>query len=188
MKKHIIIFLTFFLMAVLLLPASAYDLIPSEEYPMPDDSNMPEVLNIGTVLDCGDYSIRLMSQPVITKSIHTLIADNDWKYMVLRVGISNNGTDPAGWLTTDSFGLEEVYRNRIYGKYKLDYLMSAKSAAGYYLNPFYTIIAPGQTVQTALVFEIFPDADFWIFTFTPHMLGESAGESIRFRLPKAIIN
>ena len=109
------------------------------------------------------------------------------KYMILRVGITNNGEETVGWLTPDSFVLQEYYRNRIYGKTRLNSLMSARISAGYSLKTFYNAIEPGQMLLTPLVFDVFPEADGWILTFSPHVFGEKANESVQFRLPKAVI-
>jgi hypothetical protein len=185
MKRYLIVPLLMAALAVFL-PAFGSDVIPSKEYPFPDGSGLPEVLNVGVTLECGDYTIRLAGQPVISKSMHSLVGDYDMKYMIIRVALTYNGEEPVGWLTPDSFGLQEIYRNRLYGSNVLDPLMSAKSSSGFKLDPFYGTLNPGKVMYTPLVFDVCPEAEGWIFTFTPHVFGEEPGESIKFRLPQAM--
>ena len=188
MKKTIgICFCLTVLFILILVQPGWADTIPSKEYPFPDGSDLPEILNVGYVLDCGDFSIRLIAQPLITKSMNLIVADQDWKYLVVRVGITNNSEETIGWLAPESFRLHEVYRNRGYGYYPLDYLMSAKASVGFSQKPYYAAISPGQTLQTPLVFSVFPDADSWIFTFSPRVYGSAPQETIQFRLPKALV-
>ena len=65
--------------------------------------------------------------------------------------------------------------------------MSAKAAAGFSTKAFYAPIQPGATLQTALVFAVFPEAEGWIFTLSPYVLGGEAEESVQFMLPAAIV-
>lgn len=185
-QKFIIIPLLLFLLLPLM-TAYGFDIIPSKDYPFPDDSELPPILYVGVPMECGEYKIQLMAQPIVSKSMHAIVADDDMKYMILRVGITNNGEETVGWLTPDSFELQEYYRNRIYGKTRLNSLMSARISAGYSLKTFYNAIEPGQMLLTPLVFDVFPEADGWILTFSPHVFGEEANGSVQFRLPKALI-
>ena len=188
MRKMMRSVLTLLLMLLFpLLTASAADVIPSKDYPFPDDSELPPVLNVGYPLECGNFKIQLTVQPVITKSMHAIVADNDMKYMILRVGITNLGEETVGWLTPDSFQLTELYRNREYGRTNLNFLMSARIAPGYTLKTFYSAIAPGQMLMTLLVFDVFDEAEQWIMTFSPHTFDEVPAETIRFRLPMAYV-
>ena len=187
-NKSSIIFFSFILFFLPpLMSAYGFDVIPSKDYPFPDDSELPPVLNVGVPMECGDYKIQLIAQPVISKSMHAIVADDDMKYMILRVGITNNSEETVGWLTPDSFELKEIYRNRLYGKTLLNSLMSARISAGYSLKTFYAAIDPGQMLLTPLVFDVFPEAEGWILTFSPHVFGEEAADSVQFRLPKALI-
>lgn len=186
LPKFIISFLLFFLFP--LMPAHGFDIIPSKDYPFPDDSELPPILYVGVPMECGDYRIQLIAQPVVSKSMHAIVADDDMKYMILRVGITNNSEETVGWLTPDSFELQEFYRNRKYGKTLLNSMMSARISAGYSLKTFYAAIDPGQMLITPLVFDVFPEADGWIMTFSPHVFGEEALDSVQFRLPRAEIH
>ncbi len=189
MKKirHFIAFPFLLLFLLPLMSAHGFDIVPSNEYPFPDGSELPPVLNVGVPMECGDYKIQLIAQPVVSKSMHAIVADDDMKYLILRVGITNNSEEAVGWLTPDSFELREVYRNRLYGKTQLNSLMSARISAGYSLKTFYAGIDPGQMLLTPLVFDVFPEAEGWILTFSPHVFGEEATDSVNFRLPKALI-
>lgn len=166
---------------------SAADAVPSSEYITLAPSDLPEILNIGTVLENGNYSIQVMGQPVVTKSSNSLIASLDLKYLIVRVGITNNSEEPVGWLTPDSFHVQETYMSHAYGIYSLNTIMSAKASVGYSQPAFYSTIEPGKTMQTTLVFDVFPEAQGWVLIFTPKVLGnEEADTSISFQLPKAL--
>lgn len=185
MKGKFIFLLTLLLLAAVL-PAAAFDVIPSQDYPFSDGSNLPQLLGTYQPLECGNYAISIINTPTITKSMNGNVADYDFKYLIVRVGITNKTDQTIGWIAPDSFSVQEVFRNRIYGTYPMDYLMSAKAAKGYSQNAFYTSIAPGATLNTMIVFDIFPDAESWIFSFTPHVFGEESECSVSFMLPKAI--
>lgn len=171
----------------LVLPAAAYDVIPTSDYQFPAGGNFPAMLKVNETIECGNYAFRLTYQPLISKSMHSIIGDYDLRYLTLRVAITNNGEETIGWISPDSFKLQEIYRNRIYGTYLLDSLMSAKAAAGFSTKAFYAPIQPGATLQTALVFAVFPEAEGWIFTLSPYTFGEEADETVQFLLPAAII-
>ena len=183
--KHKLTLITLILCLLICFPAAAYDVIPSAEYDFPDGSQLPGVLNVGGTIECGNYSFRLTHQPVVSKSMNSIIGDYDFQYLIVRAAITNNSDETVGWIAPDSFSLREVYRNREYGTYLFDPLMSAKGAAGYSVNAFYSPIAPGDSLQTVLVFDVFPEADSWIFRLSPHVFGEDADESVEFMLPQA---
>lgn len=150
-------------------------------------SNFPEILNVGSILECGDYQIQIMGQPVVTKSSNSIIADLDLKYLIVRIGISNTSDQTKKWLAPNSFTAQETYLNHAYGTYHLDYIMSAKASSGFNLPPFFSSIEPGKMLSTVLVFEIFPEAENWIITFSPSTFtGETSSENVKFLLPKAL--
>ena len=169
-------------------PVYAGDAIPIKDYQLNLETNFPDILNIGTVLESGIYKIQLMAQPVISKSSNSLVADWDMKYIIIRIGITNNGEETIGWFSPDSFHIQEIYLNHTYGTYKLDTILSAKASVGYSQPFFYSPIEPGKMLQTALVFEICPEAQGWILKFTPNTLGsEKSDILIQFQLPKALM-
>ena len=182
-KWMLVLLLTFFFV----FPAAAYDVIPTSDYKFPAGENFPAVLKVNEAIECGNFAFRLTYQPLISKSMHSIIGDYDLQYLTLRVAITNNGEETIGWISPDSFKLQEIYRNRIYGTYLLDSLMSAKAAAGFSTKAFYAPIQPGATLQTALVFAVFPEAEGWIFTLSPYVFGGEAEESVQFMLPAAIV-
>ena len=189
MKKNIsgiLLFIVCFLFSGLIC-VSGFDVVPSDLYAFPEEIDLPPVLNVGEVIDCGSYSFRILNQPVFSKSFQAMIASKDLKYLTMRVAITNNSDETVGWIAPASFQLQELFRNQIFGTYKLDYLMSAKAAAGFSWKAFYSPIAPGETLQTLLVFSVFQEVNDWIFSFSPHMMGENPGETIQFRVPKVIV-
>lgn len=173
---------------VMYFPVVAGDAVPSKDYQATDASNFPEILNIGMVLECGNFKIQVMGQPVVTKSSNQIIADEDRKFLIIRVGITNSGEETEGWLVPDSFHVRETYMGHAYGTYYLDTIMSAKASVGYSQPIFYSAIEPGKMMQTTLVFEVFPEAQGWIFEFTPQTFADSSKtDSVAFLLPKALI-
>ena len=190
MSKRFFYALTTAVLFILLicLPAFAGDAIPSSDYIALEPTDLPEVLNVGTVLEDGSYAIQIKGQPVVTKSSNSLIAYLDMKYLIVRVGITNNGKEAVGWLSPDSFHVQETYMGHAYGTYAINTIMSAKASVGYSQPAFYTAIEPGKTLETTLVFEVFPEAQGWVFEFTPKVLGNAeADASISFQLPKALV-
>ncbi|MBR6090192.1 MAG: hypothetical protein IKP86_09685, partial [Anaerolineaceae bacterium] len=124
-KKLCYIF--FFLFCVLFtMPCAASDVTISYYYRSEKDPQIPGYLYVGWTAECGDYSIKLLQQPVITKSNNYLIADEETKYLVLRFAITNKTDEPRGWLTPDSFSLQDTYKGRIYGTYSMNLAESAK--------------------------------------------------------------
>ncbi len=183
-----IILLTIFFLLLVPIRVFADNEFLSKDYLMNYENNFPEILNVGTKLECGNYEIQLMAQPVVTKSSNTLIADLDLKYLVVRIGITNKSEETIGWLTKESFQVQETYMNHAYGTYGLDMVMSAKASVGYSQPVFYSPVEPGKMMQTTLVFEVFPEAQGWIFTFNPNTLGsEKNNDMVQFQLPKALM-
>ena len=187
--KHRIFFLTALLILLLCLSAAAdTGITPVSEYISKDTDELPDVLNIGVPLQCGDLQIMLMGQPVLTKSNLGMIAELDMNYLTIRLGFTNTSDKTVGWLMPDSFLVQETWNHRIYGAYRLDPIISAKVAAGFKLPVFFTPIEPGKTLQTPLVFSVYPGAQSWILSFSPRMIGEEApnAETVRFQLPAAV--
>ena len=184
MKRSLFFILIFILLCSF--GAAAADMAQTEnqyrsEMVMPD---MPEVLNPNTWLDCGDLQLRLMGQPLVTKSISSLMASGDKSWLVQRIGIMNNSEEPVIWLDPQSFRVEEYYLNLLGRTYPLNSYMSAKSAAAYSLPPFYTIIQPGAELSTVIAFEVYGDVDGWIMTFSPFTREmDGPAESFSFTLP-----
>lgn len=168
------------------LPAAASDVTISYYY-RPNREELPGKFYVGWVAECGDYSIRFLQDPVITKSGQYMVADNETEYIVLRVAITNKTNEMRGWLAPDSFSLQDVYMGRVYGTYALDIAESGKIAGGFHQQAFYSEINPKDTLYTSLVFSIYPDVDDWLFTFQPHYFGEEPECSVRVRLPQAEI-
>lgn len=116
-----------------------------------------------------------------------MVADADTKYLTVRIAITNLRGRTLGWLDPESFYLQEVYKNRIYGTYTLDIPMSAKTARGFSEQAFFSPIPPHGVLYTSLVFEVCPEADEWILYFEPHAFGQEVLEDdwTYFVLPKA---
>ena len=88
--KHRIFFLTALLILLLCLSAAAdTGITPVSEYISKDTDELPDVLNIGVPLQCGDLQIMLMGQPVLTKSNLGMIAELDMNYLTIRLGFTN---------------------------------------------------------------------------------------------------
>ena len=163
-------------------PVWASDVTISYYY-RPNREEIPNRLYVGWVADAGDYSIKLLQQPVMTKSNNYLVADAETEYLVLRVAITNNSDTYGGWLAPDSFFIRDTYLGRYYGTYALDIAESAKVASGFHEQVFYSDIPPKETLYTSLVFSVYPDVDNWVMTFAPHYIGSEAEETANFRLP-----
>lgn len=176
----------------LLLCLSAFaetGITPSRQYQQEDQDELPEVLNVGYPLQCGDFSLMIMGQPVVTKSSVGMVAELDMNFLIIRIGFTNLSDRTIGWMMPDSFSLTETYNSRRYGTYRMEPIISAKVAAGFKLPAFFTPIEPGKTLQTPLVFSVYPGAQSWVLTFTPRTIGEetSDAEPVSFRLPAAIL-
>jgi len=147
--------------------------------------DIPEVLNVGTYLDCGDLQIKLMGQPVVSVSTTGLKASGDKSFLVIRAAIKNNSDKPVKWLDPQSFHAQEYYLNIIGRSYDLSSYMSAKAAASFSLPAFFSIIQPGAELSTVIAFEVYGNVDGWVITFSP-FTREAAGPdtSVSFTLPK----
>lgn len=186
MKIRKIVLSAFFVLFVFILPAQAGEVTPIYLYRNEPDPEITPILYVGWIKECGKYSIKLLQDPVVTKSNQYMVSDEDTKYLVIRVAITNNSTEPGGWLTPDSFSLQDTYLGRIYGKYKLDITDSAKVAKGFKQQVFHAEIKPGETLYTSLVFSVYPDVQNWILTFAPRNFGNDPEEIVTFRLPPAV--
>lgn len=188
-NKHLIFFLILAFILLLHMPAAGNEGISfMRDYHPSGIPELPEVLNVGIPMYCGNYQIQIMGQPIITKSGIGMVADLDMYYLIIRVGLTNMSEKTVGWLTPGSFIIQETYNRRIYGTYSMDPIISAKFAAGFKLPAFYTQIEPGQTLQTPLVFSVYSGAQSWVLTFDPHVFGqEEAAEPIRFQIPAALL-
>lgn len=189
MKKTLLI-LIFLMLAVLIAPQAAFagDVTPGYLYRSQTDPDIPPVLYVGYTKDCGNFSIRVLQQPVLNKSTNYMVADNETRYMTVRVAITNKSSEPAGWLAPDSFTLQDTYLGRIYATYKLDLTISAKTAEGFKEDVFFSEIKPGGVLFTTLVFEVYPEAQSYILTFAPRSFSDEApAETVRFTLPRAIM-
>ena len=176
--------------AIILLPAVpayASDVTPIGRYHFKSDPDLPKTLYVGKTLDCGDYSIQLLQQPVIGKYTYKFIADNELEYLMVRAAITNNSDEPRGWLDAESFKIQETYKGLIYSTYDLDIPVSAKTSEKFGLHPYFEKIDPGETLYTTLVFSVYPDVDGWILRFAPRVFYEDApSETVSFRLPKVL--
>ncbi len=165
----------------------AQNVTTSNEYSINASTDYPSMLKVGESLDCGKFQIKIIGQPILTKSSNSLIANVDLKFLILRIGILNNSERVEGWLLPGSFKVQETYAGHAYGTYSLDYIMSAKAASGYNLPVFFSDIEPGEMLSTVLVFEVFPEAENWIFTFSPAKFADEISlETVRFLLPNAL--
>ena len=188
MNRKKIVLSALLLLLLMYFPAVAGDAVPSKDYQATNVFDFPEILNVGTVLECGNFKIQVMGQPVVTKSSNQIIADEDRKFLIIRVGITNSGEETVGWLVPDSFHVKEIYMGHAYGTYYLDTIMSAKASVGYSQPIFYSAIEPEKMMQTTLVFEVFPEVQGWIFEFTPQTFADNSKmNSVAFLLPKALI-
>ncbi len=187
--RHCILFLTvLFCFLQISLPVRASDVVLTRDYRPPEAGGLPDVLYAGMPMDCGPYQIRVMGQPVLTKSNNGMIASKDMNFLIIRIGLTNIDDKTLGWLLPDSFLVEEVFNGRVYGTYTFNTIMSAKAASGFNLPAFFKPIKPGETMQTAIVFKAYPGAQEWILTFSPKHFGDEEAEcSVRFRLPPAVI-
>lgn len=170
------------------LPAQAGEIVPVRDYRVPKAGELPEILYAGVPMDCGPYQIRVMGQPVVTKSNNGMIASHDMNFLIIRIGLTNISDKTVGWLTPDSFLVRETFMGRIYGTYTFNTIVSAKAAAGFNLSAFFKPVNPGETMQTAIVFKVFPGAEGWILSFSPKTFGEENPScSVEFQLPPAVI-
>ncbi len=147
----------------------------------------PETLNINTPINCGNYQIRVLGQPLVTVSTSGIHAYDDKSYLIIRVGIKNLSEEPIVWLDPKSFHVQEYYLDIFGATYDLNYYMSAKAAQAYSIPAFYSVINPQQELLSMLVFEVYGEVDGWILSFSPFTREmNEASESISFVLPKFI--
>ena len=186
-RNHKMMLITVGLLVLLCsLSVNASDLTLSYYYRNDSDPDFPQTLYVGWVAKAGRYQIKLLQDPVVTKSSQYMVADEDTKYLILRVAITNISDEPGGWLAPDSFSLQDTYRGRIYGTYYLDMPVSGKVAWGLKQPAFYSEIKPKETLYTAIAFMVYPDVKSWLLTFAPHCYGEEPEETVRFQLPLAV--
>lgn len=187
-KVNILILTVLFLLITALFSAVFADdgITPGYLYRPEKDPAIPQKLYVGWIKECGRFSIRILQQPILTKSTNYMVADADTMYLTVRVAITNKSSESAGWLAADSFILQDTYYGRIYGTYKLDVPISAKSAQGFKTPVFFSEIKPGDTLNTVLVFEVYPDVESYIMTFSPRAMTEASPEdTVSFVLPYA---
>ena len=173
----------FFLMV---LPAAASDVTPSYLYRNQRDPEIPKMLPTGWIAECGNFSIRLLQDPVVVKSNNYLISPSDTKYLMVRAEVTNKGTESDGWLSPASFSIQDTYMGRIYGTYRMNITVSARASAVSNEDAFFSEIKPGESIKMTLAFSVYPDVEDWIFTFAPQHFGDEVPEQVvRFRLPPA---
>ena len=157
-----------------------------KDYSRGDNPELPDVLYSGFPIENENFRLRLWGAPVLSRSSSQMLADLDMKYLLIKLEITNKGENSVGWMRHESFTLQDTYLGRIYGTFKLDVAASAKASSDAAWDMFFSEIAPGQTIRTTLVFEVYPDVESYIFTFSPQTFyGGSLGESIQFQLPPA---
>lgn len=166
-------------------PVFAEDITPSYLYKPTPSLELPQILYVGFTQKCGDFTIRLLQQPVVAKSNNFMVADADFEYLMIRVAITNETEEVKGWLDPESFHVQDVYLGRIFGTYDLDVPITAKAAQGFKQQAFFEPIKPHETLYTTLVFLVYPDVSSWIFIFAPRTFGEKPSDEIRFQIPKA---
>ena len=180
--------LLLFLFLMIFVPSAyALDVTPIYQYQFEADPDMPEMLPVGKNIACGNYSLRLLQQPVIGKYTNKLISDNDLEYLMVRVEITNTSSEALGWLTPESFKVIDTYKGRMYSAYNLDVTASAATVQGYGQKLFIEKIGPGDTMLTTLVFSVYPDVDGWVMRFSPqHYYEDPTQNMISFLLPEAV--
>lgn len=182
----------FFIVILVLLCSSMSvfaDLAKTEqEYREEQSITLPETLKMGSAMDCGDYTIRMMALPSGTTSILGNNAGTNKKYLILRLGITNNSDHMISWLDEKSFSLREYYMGEYYGTYALNQIVGAKAAQSIGFGAYFMPIQPGEELSTVIAFEVFPGADGWVMTFSPFTREEDGPkESIEFKIPDVIL-
>ena len=147
---------------------------------------LPAVLYPGKILETDAYQFQLLGQPVLTKSSLGMVADNGGKYLILRFGIMNKTDHVVYRMMPQSFSAQEMIGEKFGNSYRLDYIMSAKVSAGFSIPAFFTKVNPGETLYTAVVFEVLPKADNWLITFTPSFFSGETMESVSFLIPEVL--
>ena len=187
MRNRIMLLLFICLMSLsVVFPAGALDVPYDSWYRPTPDPDMPKVLYVGYAAECGDFSIKLLQQPVLTKSNNHLVADGDMQYLVIRVAITNKTDESLGWFAPDSFMVQDTYKGRIYGTYSISLPESCKVASGFHQQVFYSEIKPKDTLYTSVVFSVYPDVSSFILVFTPHAFGEEPTDTVRFQIPTPV--
>ena len=147
---------------------------------------LPAVLYPGKILETDAYQLQLMGQPILTKSSLGMVADNGGKYLILRFGITNKTDHIIYRMMPQSFSAQELIGEKFGKSYELDYIMSAKVSAGFHIPAFFAKVNPGETLYTAVVFEVLPKADNWLITFTPSFFSGETMESVSFLIPEVL--
>lgn len=184
-RKSLIILLTVCLLILMFIdPSFASEVTPISEYQFVPDPDLPKVLPVGETVACGNYSLRIVQQPVLGKYTNKLISDNDLEYLMVRVEITNVSSEVLGWVSPESFDVIDTYKGRMYSTYHLDITASAATvqAAGQQL--FLEKIDPGKSMLTTLVFSVYPDVEGWVMRFAPRYYYEDNPlDVITFQLP-----
>lgn len=187
--RYLLITLVLLSICLIILPVDAQMIVTKEEYIEAHKANIPVTYKLGMTLECGNFRIRLLSAPILTKSaVSGMVADGVYDYLIFRMGITNTGTEPVSWLTPDSFSLQENYLGFGFGVYPLDYVMSGKATRnGTGDRVFFESIKPGEELITNLIFEVNSDIDNWVFRFAPRQRSENQAVCrIEFIPPKEI--
>ena len=70
---------------------------------------------------CGDrFDFVLSTTPVIANSRDTIVADDDMRYIIFRVDITNKSESIWNGFDAESFVLREIYEGKYYQYYKLN--------------------------------------------------------------------
>lgn len=195
MKRYFFISVIFILILVSFSECFADEVWSETEYRrIMDTSQMPGTIYHNTWTDCGEsFQFKIMTQPIVTPSTTGIRATGPLKrstainsFLIVRVGIKNKTDHIVSWLEPKSFSLQEFYLDIPGGTYYLNSYMSAKAADSFNLQVFFSPIQPGGELLTVLVFEVNPDVEGWIMTFSPFTREQDGPESsISFKLPKA---
>lgn len=187
MKRFIFSILLFILLFSFSI-SFADGIITEKEYrdAMTMDS-FPNIIKVNEWIDCGEYQIRIMGQPLVTASTSKLHAYDDKSFLIVRVGIKNNTEKPVVWLDPESFFVQEYYLDIQGATYGLNSIMSAKASQAYSLPSFFGSLQPEKEFLTVLVFEVYGAVDGWIFNFNPFTRDENSGkDTVSFLLPAAL--
>ncbi len=169
----------FFLICMVFLSALSFTFSVSAE-------ELPAVLTLGKILETDAYQLQLMGQPILSKSSRGMVADDRDKYLILRFGITNKTDHFVYRMMPQSFSAKELMGDKIGKSYELDYIMSAKVSEGFRIPAFFTKVNPGETLYTAVVFEVLPEADNWLITFSPSFFSGETMESVSFLIPEVL--
>lgn len=139
---------------------------------------VPDSLQIGTWNSYRDLTFRIPEKPILTKQLLNLTADEGKKILVLPLDICNNGKVTITRPEADSFTLQSVFMGNIYQGLPADVILSGKAAAGTGRPAFFNSIRPGETIQTAVAFEVSDAAEGWVFNFAPRSRAEQAEQPV----------